>query len=276
MHYSIKNFYKPHTTDEAIGIFEKNPEKSVFMSGGTNLAKNNLSRYDTIIDIKSNFKPSIENSKDFFEISACTSLQEMLENVDLNDYFDSFFKKHFQKIGSWQIRNMATLGGSIASRVGWSDVISLLLLLRTEVKIVNKNEKKWIRLEDLNKGMKKGHIIEKIRIMKSSLKYGYKRFSRTEFDIGLLNCGMTLKLDDNKIKDIKVVFGSVPVAGKRYAGIENALRGKEIYEAIEISPELVNKMFDGKASPFISREYRFELAKVFLSELLVELAGVKL
>ncbi len=276
MHYSIKNFYKPRNTEEALNYFQNNPNKSIFLGGGTSLAKNNLSRFDTIIDVKSNLPESIEANNDYFIISGSTNLQAILENKDLNTQYEDFFKKYFGLIGNWQIRNMSTLAGSIASRVGWSDVISLLLLLETELEIVNNNDSKWIKLEELNKGLIKGDLIKNVKINKSKPNCGYKRFSRTEFDIALINCGVALSVNDNKIKDIKVVFGSTPITGKRYLNIENQMIDKDIYEVIEIVPELIEKHFDAKSSPFISKEYRYELAKIYLRRLLEELSGVKI
>jgi len=275
MHFSIKNFYKPRNAEEALDYFQNNPDKSVFLSGGTSLAKNNLSRFDTIIDVKSNFSKSIKASKDYFIISGSTNLQDILENNELNDNFDNFFKKYFGLIGNWQIRNMATIAGSIASRVGWSDVISLLLLLDTELEVVNKNGSEWIKFDEINKGLSKGDLITNIKIHKNKPNCGYKRFSRTEFDIALFNCGVALSLKENKIESVKVVFGSTPITGKRYRDIENEMINKDIYEVIEIIPELIDKHFDGKSSPFISKEYRKELAKVYMRRLLEELSGVK-
>ena len=64
----------------------------------------------------------------------CT-LRQLETNTDLNRYFDGLMREMVRHIVGVQFRNGATVGGSLYGRYGFSDVLTALLVLDTEVEL---------------------------------------------------------------------------------------------------------------------------------------------
>ena len=63
------------------------------------------------------------------------TLRQLETNKALNEAFGGLFKEMTRHIVGVQFRNCATLGGSIAARFGFSDLLCALLALDCEVEL---------------------------------------------------------------------------------------------------------------------------------------------
>ena len=72
-----------------------------------------------------------------------TTLRDLEVNPILNKYFDGVLPKSVRDIIGIQFRNVVTVGGSVFSRYGFSDLIVGLLALETEVELYNGGECYW-------------------------------------------------------------------------------------------------------------------------------------
>ena len=79
----------------------------------------------------------IEESEEEFSIGCMVTLRQMEENEGLNAYTDGAARESVRSIVGVQFRNLATEGGSIFGRFGFSDVLTLFLALDTEVELVH-------------------------------------------------------------------------------------------------------------------------------------------
>lgn len=81
------------------------------------------------IDISLLGLDKVEEFDDRFEIGAVVSIRELEKSTILNEYYNDGFKIALEQIFGVQFRNVATLGGSVSQRMGFSDVYCLLLSL---------------------------------------------------------------------------------------------------------------------------------------------------
>ena len=79
----------------------------------------------------------IEESEEEFSIGCMVTLRQMEENEGLNAYTDVAARESVRSRVGVQFRNLATVGGSIFGRFGFSDVLTLFLALDTEVELVH-------------------------------------------------------------------------------------------------------------------------------------------
>lgn len=78
----------------------------------------------------------IEETEDAFRIGAMVTLGQLERHEAFNAATGGVFAEAVRDIVGTQFRNFATVGGSVFSRMGFSDVVCALLALDTEVELV--------------------------------------------------------------------------------------------------------------------------------------------
>ena len=127
---SYREYVIAQTLDEAYALGQK--KSSVIVAGNMWLRMCGLRR-QTAIDLSALGLDKIEESDDAFTVGAMATLRRLETHEALNRAFGGVFAQAFAPIVGTQFRNEATVGGSVYSRFGFSDVSALLLALRAEV-----------------------------------------------------------------------------------------------------------------------------------------------
>ena len=188
-----KKYFSPKTIKELKKIIKKNTNFN-FLSGGTDLSlkvtkeRDDIQNIINLIDIKE--LDFIKKNKNFIEVGAATPLIK----------FENFIKKYYsdfnlvlKRYGSVQIRNVATIGGNIATASPIGDTLPILLSLDAELVIETKKNKKILSINEFfisyrKTKLKKGEFIYSIRIplYKNNIFKAYKISKRFDDDISSL------------------------------------------------------------------------------------------
>ena len=137
-------------------------KSSVIVAGNMWLRMCGLKK-QTAIDLSALGLGGIEETEDAFVVGSMASLRALETHEGLNGAFGGVFAKALAPIVGTQFRNTATLGGSVYSRFGFSDVSALLLALSAEVVLYKRGR---VALEDYQKEPWDRDIITHIRIPK--------------------------------------------------------------------------------------------------------------
>ena len=129
MYYS-QNYAVPATLEEAWTL---NQKKSNRILAGNMWLRLSTLNFDTLIDLSALKLDQIEETPDHFVIGAMVPLRELELSPSLSATFCGTIKEAVRNIVGTQFRNTATIGGSIWGRFGFSDILTLLLALDTEV-----------------------------------------------------------------------------------------------------------------------------------------------
>ena len=78
---------------------------------------------------------TIEETEDGFSIGAMVTLRQLEEHPGLAAYTHGAVKEALRHIVGVQLRNLATVGGSIYSRFGFSDVLTLFMAMDCSVEL---------------------------------------------------------------------------------------------------------------------------------------------
>ena len=89
----------------------------------------------TIVDLSGLGLDEIEEKEGEFSIGCMCSLHQLETHEGLNRYFDGIFRECTRNIVGVQMRNCATVGGSIFARFGFSDILTCLLALDAYVEL---------------------------------------------------------------------------------------------------------------------------------------------
>lgn len=276
------NYYRPKTINECL---EYICENRVYIAGGTDLLVEMKSGHDisnnTVIDLTHIKEMSgVKKIDNEIEIMACTTHDEVVLNNDVNKCLKAL-SAACRSVGSPQIRNMGTIGGSIGTASPASDPMPALMLADGKVVIINKKgETREERLEDfiLKPGvttLKQDEMILSVKV-KSLEEYKqsfYKIGRRKALAIARLNFAMAvLKNDDETIKDIKIVIGAALPVTKRFYDIEKDLIGKKLTGDIieQVSKEISEQVL-AIAGPRKSSEYKIPVIRNVINSMLKEM-----
>lgn len=193
-----RQYVMAQSLDEA---YELNQKKgSVIVAGNMWLRMCGMNK-TTAIDLSQLGLDQIEEEEDAFVAGAMTTLRALETHAGLDAAFCGVFAKALAPIVGTQFRNTATIGGSVYSRFGFSDVSALLLALDAEVVL---HKRGVVKLADYQKEAWDRDIITHIRIPKGqTADVQSVRVSGT--DIPTLVCAAA-----KSEKGIRIVLGARP------------------------------------------------------------------
>lgn len=193
-----KNYVIAQTLDEAYAL---NAKKSTVIVAGNMWLRMCGMRRQTALDLSALGLDFIKEDEQGFTIGAMTTLRTMETHPALNAAFGGVFARAFEPIVGTQFRNGATVGGSVFSRFGFSDVSTLLLAMGAKVVTHARGE---VPLDEFQKEKWDRDILTAIRIEKGrSAAIESVRLSKT--DIPVLVCAASA--DE---RGVRVVLGSRP------------------------------------------------------------------
>lgn len=193
-----KNYVIAQTLDEAYAL---NAKKSTVIVAGNMWLRMCGMRRQTALDLSELGLDYIKEDEQGFTVGAMTTLRTMETHAALNTAFGGVFARAFEPIVGTQFRNSATVGGSVFSRFGFSDVSTLLLAMGAKVVTHARGE---VPLDEFQKEKWDRDILTAIRIEKGrSAAIESVRLSKT--DIPVLVCAA---LADER--GVRVALGSRP------------------------------------------------------------------
>ena len=141
--FTLMELVQPQSLEEAYEILIK--RKNNIVIGGSAFLRMGEKRIGTGIDLSNLNLNLIEETSDYIEIGAMTTLRDLVVSVVLNKYFYGVISMSVKDIIGVQFRNVVTVGGSVFSKYGFSDLIVALLTLDTEVELYKGGK---VKLED--------------------------------------------------------------------------------------------------------------------------------
>ena len=251
-----KSFQRVSSLEEAYKLVKESPRNKI-VAGGLWLKKGNAD-VDALIDLSLLGLDKIEDKKDYIEVGAMVS-QRQFEKSEL---VPQMARNAVKSIMGPAFREIATIGGSVYGKFGFSDVITGLLGYKVDLVFYPENV---ISLQEYVKkpGFFDG-ILTHIRIYKEQLKGFFKKVEITALDYPILNVAVT------KGKEYRVVVGSRPLVAIRCEKAEAYLHdgGKDFEKAAQIAVEEL-KFGDSIAT---KGEYRKQLALTYVRRGLEEVS----
>lgn len=260
--FTIKNYVVAKDLEEA---YELNQKKNNVILGGTAWLKMGERNIQNAIDLSALGLDKIEETEDEFKIGCMCTLRNMEVNSSLNSYFDGAIAKSLIHIVGVQFRNCATIGGSIYSRFGFSDILTVLLALDTYVELYKGG---IIPLSEYKDMPYDNDILVRIIIKKDNRKVAYLTQRMSATDIPVLACAVSKM--ENKWN---VILGARPQRAIRVEAAYEILSENPTDEEINLLIDRVIKEVKFGSNMRGSKEYRQILAKVLINRGISEIMG---
>jgi carbon-monoxide dehydrogenase medium subunit len=276
-------YYSPRTLEEALEFLEKVKSSYRVLAGGTDLLlemKHKL-RYpaNTIVDIsKLNELRYVKEKDGFIAIGSLTRIED-LKNSEIIRKRLPILAEIAAEFGTWQIRNMATIGGNVCNGSSSADYSLALLILDAELHFLSLKGERRVKSElfinDGNEAIKPGELLIEITIPKlqskagtSFLKYEGRRVS----SIPILNVACMLELEDTFIKDVRIALGGVEQLPRRLKPVEEKLKELDVRDIDKVDRVLqtIPLLINPRSGVVASAEYRRAMSYVFVKRALLQ------
>ena len=236
---TIQNYKKVESLEEA---YELNQKKANRIVGGMMWMRMGDNRMNTAIDMSGLGLDKIEESDEEFKIGCMTTLRQLEVHESFNEYTDGCAKEALRHIVGVQFRNLATVGGSIYGRYGFSDVLTLLIGLDSYA------DRDYDR-----------DIVVNIIVKKRPVNMFYEAVRITETDLPVLTCA-GVKFKDTGVCNICI--GARPGRAIVVKDTEGILAGGINEKSVEEFSTFVKKNVPTAGNMRGSAEYRSHLSGV--------------
>lgn len=260
---TIKNYVRAKSLEEA---WQLNQNKRNRILGGMMWMRLGRGNVNTAIDLCDLGLNTMEESEEEFSIGAMASLRDIEVHEGLNRYTNGAVRTAVKDIVGVQFRNMATVGGSIWGRFGFSDVLTVFLAMDSYVELYKGG---IIPLEEFAAKKADGDILVRLIVKKLPGKVEYLAMRNQSTDFPVLTCAVS-----NLNGEYKAVLGARPARAKVYRD-DNAVIGDEITQkaAAEFAADLAKRV-ETQGNVRGSAEYRSHLVKVLAERALLQLGGI--
>ena len=253
----IVNYFKAKTVEEAYKKLQEDPSNLII--GGGAWLRLSSKTVNTAIDLEYVGLNQIKETENSIEIDAYVTLREVEKNEALSNLFSGILNKGISGIMGVALRNLVTVGGSIVGKYSFSDFITPLLAMNTEVEMYKAGRMSLV--EFLKLRTREKDILVKLIIHKEDGLGYYYKMKKTGLDFAVVNVAVA-KLNGS----IKIIVGARPslatfaVKAMEYVNSQKEITDEVIEETAQIAVDELKFGTNSKAS----KEYRIELAKVYV------------
>ena len=260
---TIQKYVRAQSLEEA---WQLNQNKRSRILGGMLWLRLGKGTVTTAIDLGDLGLDTIEETPDAFFIGAMATLRDLETHAGLNAYANNAVANAVKDIVGVQFRNMATVGGSIWGRFGFSDVLTVFLAMDTYVELYKGG---IVSLEQFNSMEKDNDILVRLIVKKTPCKVVYTAMRNQRTDFPVLTCAVSCLNGE-----YRAAVGARPAKAKLYRD-EQKLIGNEITaENAKAFAAFVAEKAPTSGNVRGSAAYRTRLIKVLTERSALELGGI--
>ncbi len=259
----------PTSMDDAAEVLSENAGHAVIIAGGTTIYgikySGLLDHVDTVIDL-SKLGLDYLKEEDGIAIGAYTTFIDIARSSLIRSHREFMaIVDAIRAVPSRQLRNMATIGGSVASSLPYYDLPVALTALDARIRIYGRSGRKEVPILEFLEAPLKPKLMDHEFVYEIYIPFhegsssAHEKFTINDFDYGIMTASALLTFS----RDGRIEGGSIAIGG----GIPNlvtldcvkGLRPEEmIDEVAELARKEVSPIEDYKASA----DYRRYLAGV--------------
>ena len=183
--FSCKEYRKVETLEEA---WQLNQKRSNLLVGGMLWVKMGQRSVQTVIDLSGLGLDKIEETEDAFQIGCMVTLRQLEEHESLNTYTNGAVRESVRHIVGVQFRNLATAGGSIFGRFGFSDVLTMFLAMDSYVELYKGG---IVPMEQFVSMKRDRDILVRVIVKKRRGVFAYRSVRNTKTDFPVLACAVS-------------------------------------------------------------------------------------
>lgn len=259
---TIKNYVKVESLEEA---WELNQKKKNRIIGGMLWLKMSKGTVPTAIDLSGLGLDTIEETDEEFRIGCMVPLRKLEIHSGLLTYTEGAIKEALRHIVGVQFRNLATVGGSIFGRYGFSDVLTMFLAMDTYVELYKGG---MIPLQEFASMKPDRDILVRIIVKKTPGHFHYASVRNSKTDFPVLACGASCM---NGV--YRFTIGGRPGRAVLLEDEKQILSGTVTQEMADAFGSYASEVVPTGSNMRAGAEYRSHLVSVLTSRAALKLGG---
>jgi CO/xanthine dehydrogenase FAD-binding subunit len=270
-------YHAARTLDDALKLLAEHRENARLLAGGTDLVLMMTDRAvapDHVIDI--NAIPELTRYEwtgdGGLTFGAATPFRRLETDGQVRDKLPGLAESA-SEVGSWQIRNLGTVGGNLATASPSAEIAPILLALDAEVELASTRGRRSLPLREFHTGVRRtvmepDELLLEIRVPSAGQRSGshyIKLKEREKMDIAFVGVASVIELEagDGVVKSARIALGAVSPTPMRVAEAEAKLKGQKaddalLAEAGRLAAAAAKPISDVRASA----DYRREMVNV--------------
>jgi len=273
-------YFEPKTVREAVKLLSRYGDRARILAGGTDLLvqiKDGAVKPDILVSIsKIRALNGFKQNGEVVRLGAGTRLVTLLNVPVIKERFLPLYEA-VSRMGTPQVRNMATIGGNICRASPAADLAPPLLAYDAKLLIAGKEGERVLPIAEFFKGpnltaLKSDEILTVIHLPQSEGKYGcFIKIGRTAVDLAKINVCTVVEMKDCVCEDARIALGAVASTPIRAVTAERILVGKKLTsglleEASRAAADETRPISDVRSTA----TYRKNLCKVLVRRALEE------
>ena len=260
---TIQKYVRAQSLEEA---YQLNQSKRNRIVGGMMWMRLGRGSVGTAIDLCDLGLDTVEETDEQFTLGAMVSLRQLELHEGLNAYTSGAVRNAVKDIVGVQFRNMATLGGSIWGRFGFSDVLTMFLAMDCYVELYKGG---IVPLEEFAGRKKDNDILVRLIVKKTPGKFVYTAMRNQRTDFPVLACALS-----QVNGTYRAVIGARPAKAMVIRDEEGLLDGGITEDSARSFAEFVAGTAPTDSNIRASAAYRTHLIRVLTERAALELGGM--
>lgn len=275
-------FYEPKTWAEACQVLERCGENAKIIAGGQSLMillKQRVIMPEHLVSLKSISEGSyVRESADGKNllIGSLTTHRQVESSPIIRAKIPALAQMA-GGIGSVQIRNWGTIGGSISHADPGGDPAPLLIALNAKVRIQSTAGQREVLLKDFIKGyletdLGPNEVVTEIVVPVPTARTGafYKKESVRQGDMAIAGVAAVIELtkDCKRINKAAVVVSGIGEKPFRLEGVEKSITGTPWESKFDINLDVAHSIV--RADPYVSKDYKLDLTRELVRNVVLE------
>ena len=248
---TIQKYVRAQSLEEA---YQLNQAKTNKIIGGMLWLKMGSGNISTAIDLCDLGLNTIEENDEQFSIGASVTLRQLELHQGLNSYTNNAVCNAVKDIVGVQFRNLATIGGSIWGRFGFSDVLTCFMAMDCYVELFNAGV---IPISEFAYMKYDNDLIIRIIVKKTPGYFNYSSMRAQRTDFPIIACA--LSCINGKYT---AVIGARPHRAMSVTDNENILSGEITEESADKFAKYVAANIKTGSNSRGSASYRKQLIEV--------------
>jgi len=259
---TIQNYVRAQSLQEA---YDLNQVKRNRVIGGMMWLRLGSGSVNTAIDLCQLGLNTIEETEEQFSIGAMVTLRQIELHEGLNQFTGHAVNHAVKDIIGVQFRNMATIGGSIWGRFGFSDVLTVFLAMDAYVELYKGGV---VPLEQFVSMPKDRDILVRLIVKKTSGKFVYSSMRNQRTDFPVIACAVSQVNGKHR-----AVIGARPGCAKVVYDEQGMLDSGVTEETAKAFAAFVAETVPTQSNVRGSAAYRTHLINVLTARSVLELGG---
>lgn len=221
----ISRYVKAESLEQAQNLLLSDTRNAIL--GGYTFLRLGSHPIETAIDLSGLDLDYIRETEEHIEIGAMTSLRKIEESPLLRHHFSGILSRSASGIAGVQVRNQAVLGGTVAGRYGFSDILCALVAMDAEVVMYNAGK---IPLEEYLQRKAGKEIVKKVILPAGEAIGAFRAVRNSVGDFALINVAVC-----HSSRGWRIAIGARPAVARSAKAVADYLNAGTVVGSPEIA-----------------------------------------